>query len=269
MTPAQPMIPKITLSDLQIQKLIADTGYGVAPEKVELLIIGNESGTNGEKSESDFIENRIGANVVIAKGKKPTPVSPMLQFVNRLRLFISEEPSDKWFNKKADTDPEDYKRIVSKDFLGDNVHLMDIRPFPRATEANWNYANISCEDYLKAFDVFNIHAPWPLGDYVSNRQKVLKNKIEEFANLKYIVAPGAPGMKINFLKMTFPQIAFEEKTGNSIIKTKKGEKRNTYYLATSTIGSRKVKIVVSNFFNNQNGIRLSGLNEVSQLLLTD
>ena len=237
-------------------------GYGAgtyAPDKVEILFIGNESGTAG-RSVQDYIERltypekyKSEANIDSEKESSPQRRSPMLQYMNRLRLY-SIDLNPQWLKPKSEMESDLYDRVINESWCaGNTVHLLDIRPLPRPTEDKWPYVNIDQKLYLRAFNRFDSEGSNPYTDWVRIRKTHLQKKIETFTTIKCIIGAGNPNMKMKFLKELFPQVQFD-----SII----GQSGNKFLVGTHDKG---FKIIVCKFLNHQNGIGYSGLNDLAQI----
>lgn len=261
----------IPLNPETIELLLSHTGYGIGnlqPQNVEIVFIGNESGTAGKTIE-EYIDRLLNpdkykneANLV-----SPQKRSTMLQFMNRLRLY-SNDFDPKWFLSKSNLKKDDYERILIESCLDEsingnsNIHLLDIRPLPRPTEASsLNYEELNrkfnSKLYLKAFNTFKEDINNPYNDWVVQRKKHLIQKINQFSNLKYIIAAGHVGMKMSFLKELFPEISFDEKIGQS---------GKTFFASSIVFNEKKIKVCASHFLSHQNGIGFSGLKDLGEIV---
>ena len=90
--------------------------------------------------------------------------------------------------------------------------------------------------------------------------------ITRLPNLKLILAPGAPQMKMRFLKKVFPELHIKEIQGQTSRRVKGKEIKNTFYSAAIIRNGEPIQLFISNFFNNQNGIGLDGLKELAGLI---
>jgi len=257
----------ISLNTKTLELLLSHTGYGIGnsvPQKVEIVFIGNESGTAGKTTE-EYIDRLLNPDKIKEElvSTSPQKRSPMLQFMNRLRLYsIDFDP--KWFLSKSNLKKEDYERILNESCLDEstdgntNIHLLDIRPLPRPTESSiLNYEKLNSKLYLSAFNSFNKDDNNPYNDWVIQRKKHLIQKINEFSNLKYIIAAGNIGMKISFLKELFPEISFDEKVGQS---------GKTFFKSSFVLNEKKIVVCACNFLSHQNGIGFNGLKDLAEIV---
>lgn len=233
-------------------------GYGIGnetPAKVKTLIIGNESGTGNALNVEEFIKH-IEGKEYLKKTETGSALlrSPFLQFSSRLVHALEDKPGQ-WFSPKDSCDV--WNLIQTESFFSDTAHLVDIRPLPRPTESVWPYENINQKNYLNGFNTFKSKDP-VIENLIQMKVMSLRNQIQSYPNLKYIIAPGAAQMKLKFLQLVFPQIDFQKET----IQTSR--KNMTYFLGTRD----KCKIVISPFFDSKNGIGYEGLESLYNLLTT-
>lgn len=250
------------LNDYQKTILLEHLGYGAgtdAPEKVEILFIGNESGTAG-RTVQDYIDRLTYPDkykTEFYSGDKndvsPQRRSPMLQYMNRLRLY-SQDHNPMWLRPKSEMSSNLYDRVINESWCtGETVHLLDIRPLPRPTEDKWPYVGIDQKLYLRAFNRFESEGVKPYSDWVRIRKTNLQKKIKEFTRLKCIIAAGNPNMKMNFIKGLFPQMRFDTITGSSGKEFSVGVHENQF------------KIIICKFLNHQNGIGYAGLQDLAEI----
>lgn len=257
----------IDLTPSLLDFLLSHSGYGIGnehPNQVKTIVIGNESGTGGNETE-DYVYrlfNHISDEPSSSKAKSPQRKSTFLQFINRLRLY-SEAKDVKWFSYKHELSSIDYERIVGESCLSNsekhstNFHLLDIRPLPRPREnSRLPYDGLDCKKYLKAFNTFDVnHTTY--GSWVEKRKEKLLSKIDSFDSLTTIIAAGNISMKMAFLSGLYPEVQFTLHTLSS---------GKPCYIAEVTSKNRKIKLIATQFFDNQNGIKLQGLKEVAELI---
>lgn len=257
----------VTLNSKTLELLLSHTGYGIGnlhPENVEIIFIGNESGTAGKTTE-EYIDRLINPDKYKDETNSSSPQrrSTMLQFMNRLRLY-SNDFDPKWFLSKSNLNKEDYERILNESCLdisiksNNNIHLLDIRPLPRPTEASiLNYDGLNSKLYLSAFNSIKFDVDTPYHNWVIERRTHLIEKINQFSNVKYIIAAGNVGMKMSFLKVLFPEISYETIVGQS---------GKTFFRSDVVLNENKIKICACNFLSHQNGIGFNGLKDLAEIL---
>ncbi len=257
----------IDLTPSLLDLLLSHNGYGIGnehPNQVKTIVIGNESGTGGRETE-DYVNrlfNHISDEPSSIKDKSPQRKSPFLQFINRLRLY-SEAKDAKWFSYKHELSSSDYERILGESCLSNsethstNFHLLDIRPLPRPRENSpLPYDGLDPQKYLKAFNTFDVnHTTY--GSWVEKRREKLLAKIDSFDSLSTIIAAGNISMKMAFISGLYPEVQFTLHTLSS---------GKPCYIAEVTSKNKKIKLIVTQFFDNQNGIKLQGLKEVAELI---
>lgn len=257
----------IDLTPSLLDLLLSHNGYGIGnehPNQVKTIVIGNESGTGGRDTE-EYVHrlfNKVSDEPSSFKAKSPQRKSTFLQFINRLRLY-SEAKDVKWFSYKHELSASDYERILGESCLSNsethstNFHLLDIRPLPRPRENSpLPYAGIDAKLYLKAFNSFDAkHTTY--GSWVEKRREKLLAKIDSFDSLTTIIAAGNISMKMAFLIGLYPEAQF---TLHNLSSGK------PCYIAEVTSKNRKIKLVATQFFDNQNGIKLQGLKEIAELI---
>ena len=233
-----------------LDNLLCHIGYGVGesdPNLVELLIVGNESGTGG-LTLIDFLNGyHVSKDEPADASKDATRTSPFLQYIKRFSLYM-QDGNEKWFNSKRTFNPvEDFGKIT-QDWCGRNTHLIDIRPLPRTNESQWPYEvfNINKALYIDAFNTFNANAASPYGEWVKRRKSHLNQQLASYPNLKYIIAPGAIYMKKNFLENCFP---FDRPFTKIDFINNRGKKKE-FMVNHFTLNGREVKVCICSFFNH-------------------
>lgn len=267
----------VLLNEEILTCLLAHSGHGVGnvdPSSVEILIIGNESGTGGYKNDvQGYIRDQLNPenNHISSASEQPVKIrSRFLQFIKRLSLY-SNDKDIKWFGLKSELG-HDWNQIVEH-WCGNNVHLVDIRPLPRPNETWWDYdSSIIKQDYLKAFNAFDENYLAPYGDWVKRRKTALFDQLNSYPNLKYIIAPGRVDMKMKFITQWFGlQQPFERIV---IPKSNKPNEVNCFYrysLGPNTHSLRNnhsIQIGICAFFDDYSGIGVEGLKHLAMDVLS-
>lgn len=118
------------------------------------------------------------------------------------------------------------------------------------------YDGLDPKKYLKAFNTFDVnHTTY--GSWVEKRREKLLAKIDSFDSLTTIIAAGNISMKMAFLCGLYPEAQFALHTLSS---------GKPCFIAEVTSKNRKIKLIATQFFDNQNGIKLQGLKEVAELI---
>jgi hypothetical protein len=243
-------MPKTDINDAALEKLLSHIGYGAGesdPNLVEVLIIGNESGTGGQ-SLDDFLNSTHVAKLETSNDSKDaTKTSPFLQYIKRLSLYM-QDGKEVWFKSKRNFESTEDFSLITQDWCGSNTHLIDIRPLPRTNESQWPYEafNIDKVQYLDAFNTFNVNATAPYGEWVMRRKTHLNQQLASYPNLKYIIAPGAQFMKKTFLENCFP---FDKPFTSMEYVNPRGKKKD-FFVNHFTLNGKKVKVCTCSFFNH-------------------
>jgi hypothetical protein len=244
------------ISSEQLKTLMKHRGYGVGEEdsnKVQTLIIGNESGIGSASNVEEFIKDLEGKEFIKKGNSEHVRIhSPFLQFISRIVRAL-EKKSGKWFAAKDQCDV--WEDIVNNHFYSETAQLVDFRPLPRPYESMWPYENIHERNYLNGFKNLKSKDEF-VQELISQKVLAIQEQIRSCKNLKYIIAPGAATMKKKFLELVFPEMKFVA------IEVKTSRKTMTYFVGETA----KIKVVVCPFFDSKNGIGYEGLERVFELL---
>jgi len=252
---------KTILTESQIDALCHHPGYGIgseANEKVRHIIIGNESGIGNADSIEEFLQSHLeeSKEIVEIDHQKKRINSPFLHFISRITSALEYKPGN-WFAPKDQCDV--YEQIVFESFYSESTHLVDIRPLPRPNESVWPYEGIDEKFYLQGFRNMK-SKDVPIQNLIDRKVEALQKQISSYPNLEVIIAPGAARMKKKFLENVFPRIQFETHSIETPIR------KLTYLSAEHYIDGRKVKIIVTAFFDSKNGIGYEGLRQLFELI---
>ena len=252
---------RINLTESQIVALCHHRGYGIgtkSAEKVKQLIIGNESGIGNANSIDEFLQDHLGESEEIIEEMQPQKRinSPFLHFISRITRAL-ENKQGNWFAPKDQCDV--YDQIVYESFYSESTHLVDIRPLPRPNESVWPYEGIDEKLYLQGFRKMSSKDE-AIQNLITKKIEALREQILFYKNLEVIIAPGAATMKRKFLENLFPGIQFETHTIETQIR------KLTYFSAIQIIEGRRVKIMITAFFDSKNGIGYEGLRRLYELI---
>jgi hypothetical protein len=252
---------KSKLTESQIDALCHHPGYGIgslSAQKVKQIIIGNESGIGNADSIEEFLQSHLGESTEIVEVRQPKRInSPFLHFISRITRAL-ENKQGNWFAPKDQCDV--YDQIVYESFYSESTHLVDIRPLPRPNESVWPYEGIDEKLYLQGFRKMSSKDE-AIQNLITKKIEALREQISFYKNLEVIIAPGAAPMKKKFLENLFPGIQFETHSIETTIR------KLTYLSAEYYIDGRKVKIVVTAFFDSKNGIGYEGLRQLFELII--
>ncbi len=246
----------MNISSEQLKTLLNHRGYGVGeqdPDKVQTLIIGNESGIGNASNVEEYLKHLEGKDFIKKRNSEHGRIhSPFLQFISRIVQAL-ENKSGKWFAAKYQCDV--WEEIVNNHFYSETAQLVDVRPLPRPNESVWPFENIQEGKYLNGFNNLQSKDEF-VQELINQKVYAIQEQIRSYKNLKHIIAPGAATMKKKFLELVFPEMKF------SAIEVKTSKKTMTYYLGETG----KIKIIVCPFFDSKNGIGYEGLERVFELL---
>jgi alpha-L-arabinofuranosidase len=239
----------MNISSEQLKTLMNHRGYGVGnedPDKVRILIVGNESGIGNASNVEEFIKDLEGKAFLKKRNSENGRIhSLFLQFTSRIVRAL-EGKSGNWFAPKDQCDV--WEEIVNNHFYSETAQLVDIRPLPRPNESMWPYKNIQERNYLNGFKNLKSKDEF-VQKLINQKVQSIQEQIRSYKNLKYIIAPGAASMKKKFLELVFPEMQF---TG---IEIKTSKKTMIYHICEN----QKIKILVCPFFDSKNGIGYEGL----------
>jgi hypothetical protein len=231
-------------------------GYGVGEEdsnKVQTLIIGNESGIGNASNVEEFIKHLEGKEFIHKSNSEHGRIhSTFLQFISRIVRALEGKPG-KWYAPKDLCDV--WEEIQKRHFYSETAQLVDIRPLPRPNESVWPYENIHERNYLNGFKNLKSKDEF-VQELINQKVHSIQEQIRSYKNLRFIIAPGAATMKKKFLELVFPDMKF------TAVEVRTSRKTMTYYVGDSG----KIKIIVCPFFDSKNGIGYEGLERVFELL---
>jgi len=216
-----------------------------------LIFFGNEPGT----SEGDIIHTikslqedehtDLGSGFLLNEGYSKPTRSEFVNFMSKLYLACK----DKDINWLYDLSPEYNKKLINHNNLPlseKDMCLLNLRPIPRATEDTWEYSGIDVKGYHR---LWNFH----LKGHYSDPEQQLRLKTFEVVFKKrtgLVIGIGDKANKRKFFEKIYPDIQF----------IKSDLPTHTIYFDT------KYKIVLSDYFNSRNGIKMSGLRELYEFL---
>ena len=232
-------------------------GYGVL-NKPLICFFGNESGT-GQQTVDNYIpkfikdlntwetiqfkEDKI--NGFVLKHIYDLPVSSIfLQFIARLMLAI-EYKDDKWFGSLSGSGIAFVNNYIVNRFNRENTCVFNLRPLPRPNQKiAWPYLNINETNYNSNYNFINKNSK--TDEFKEIRMNAFKNGFKQIKGT-LIIGVGNKTNKRAFFQTLYPTIQFKELILN--------DKLEIYY-------SKECKIILSNYFDNISGIKLSGLREM-------
>jgi hypothetical protein len=182
--------------------------------------------------------------------------SIFIQFISRLILAL-ESNNDKWFNKLSIEDKLILNYYIEKRLNREDECIINLRPLPRSTERVWPYDNISQKDYIKTYNFLlknglseslRIHCDQKstLVNHLGFTRTEILQKLFKNLDNKILIGIGDKRNKRKFIESIYPDIIFKE--------------QNKMFI------SHKPKIILSDYFDNKNGIGLEGLHNVFKII---
>lgn len=226
---------------------------GQGKHDASLVFFGNEPGTSGLgildtiKYLKTAKNKPIGNGFLIHESYSHPTSSDFARFISRLCLGL-ENKDDRWFGELSQTGNVAINQHIMKPISEKNICLINLRPLPRPTQDTWVYSNINKKDYQRKWN-FTLK-----GHYSDNFKDERLQILKSFFKLRgdsLIIGVGDKENKRAFLEKLFPN------------------KFHTAQLDNHTIYFEpKLKIILSNYFNNRNGIKLKGLKDLYNFIVS-
>ncbi|WP_396128541.1 hypothetical protein [Exiguobacterium mexicanum] len=202
------------------------------------------------------------------------PFSPMLNLQARLLLAL-EQPERQWFSPNGQLGKNELVAIQQREnTLYDRKNkvkaaLLDWRPLPRRNSNVWHY-EFDRAQYLNAFELkksylnqldkteqtLSLESDDLYLAMLQQRMKVIRNVIDHF-NFRLLISPGAQDEKERLFNELFKDqsIKFEQ------LYLPNGKR---YKKAVVHSGGRELTILITYFFNHQNGLSYEGIEQLYQ-----
>lgn len=244
---------------------ILNTYLGQGRPDASLVFFGNEPGTAalGVEDTIKYLEKAERINIfgrkleeveksdnlgyfIETSYSKPT-TSEFVRFISRLTLAIKHK------------DPRFLGELTSKGTVAINEHickpnsekdicLVNLRPLPRPTQDTWEYPNINRKEYNKSF---NYTLKRHRSDYIDCFRVDSLHKFFRKTNA-VIIGVGEKNNKRAFFEKQYPFPEFHTAELDTI----------------KVFFNIEHKIVLADYFNSRNGIKLQGLQELYNFLLS-
>lgn len=293
------------LSAEEYQKLNAFVGYGDIPN-ASIIFLGNEEGLAGSNvrtgvkarlemfgGDPDYYINRedwtqgyfeLGINSYkktkeYLEGAGEPDIErknsiPILEFQTRLIHYL-QDTNDKWFRSRTEDDRT--FEIVKNYYLNHTLYseidsfktaLLDLRPLPRHTQDQrgdlWPYPSINEKDYYRAF-----HFTRPIKPKFTNSQTYRMDRVRVLKNA--ICASKAPliigiGDRNNKKHFILDYLLDEKENVKIEERPLTKEKIEVCIMKNACIGNIQRTIILSDFFNHWDGIKLKGLQILATII---
>lgn len=233
-------------------------GQGYHDKKI--IVLGNEPGLSGVNDLPDMIQKirngrvtkgyEIGKLVPFQLSESfthPTN-SEFARFGSRLELAITYK-DDRFLGELSQQGKVAINNHIFKPISEKNSSLLNLRPLPRPTQDTWIYSNINRKEYNKEWNFgLKRHSMTPEGkERIEGIKRFIMNKNPD----SILLGVGEKENKKHFIKKLFP---LEDPILINL------DSHSIYYYPNK-------KIVLSDYFNSRNGIKLQGLRELYNFLL--
>jgi len=218
-----------------------------------LVFFGNEPGTSGlgVKDTIKHLEtcpkSPVSTGFLIGESYAHPTTSDFARYISRLCLGL-EHKDKRWFGELSPSGTAAVNDAIMKTQDKRTHTLINLRPLPRPTQDTWEYSNINKKDYLRKWNFM-------LKGHYSDLEKEERLKIFRcfFAQRTGIViGVGEKENKKAFFKAIYPPLEFSKADLDT----------HTIYFNTH------YRIILSDYFNNRNGIKLQGLLELYNFITT-
>ncbi len=248
----------IDISEEDKNLLYRYIGQGSPDSK--LIIFGNEPGLAGSSVNKTIecvknlahepawrVSDEPTSEFMIKESYINPTTSEFARFSARLKLAIDYKDS-RWVKELSKSGIAAINQHICTPINEKSMALINLRPLPRHTQDDWVYSNVGRKDYLREWN-FLLKRPVNRSLQTLKRQQALKEFILSSDRHVSSLIIGV-GEKEN--KKAFIEKMIGEKS--SFIKVDL-ESHSIYY-------NSELKIILSGYFNNRNGIKLKGLQEL-------
>lgn len=244
---------------------ILNTYLGQGRPDASLVFFGNEPGTTGlgvedtikylEKAERinifgrkiEEVEKSDNLGYLIETSYSKPTTSEFARFISRLTLAIEHKDS-RFLGELSTQGSVAINEHVCRPNSEKDICLVNLRPLPRPTQDTWDYPNINKKEYNKSF---NYTLKRHCSDYIDCFRVDALLKFFMATNA-VIIGVGEKDNKRAFFEKQYPFPKFY----NINLDT-----HSIYYAPDH-------KIILSDYFNSRNGIKLQGLQELYNFLIS-
>ena len=232
---------------------ILNTYLGQGRLDASLVFFGNEPGTSGSgvKDTIEYLKEAEKFNIsngYLIETTYSTPISSeFTRFISRLTLALKNKEL-RFLGELSQPGKVKINEHVCKPNVEKDICLVNLRPLPRPTQDTWDYPNINKKGYLKSFNyTLKRHS----SDYIDCfRADALQKFFHRTDAL--IIGVGEKKNKRAFFEKQYPFVKFH--TANL--------DHTTIYF------NLKEKIILCDYFNTRNGVKLSGLTDIYNFIIS-
>ena len=184
---------------------------------------------------------KIGSGFLLNESYSKPTSSDFVIFTTRLYLALQNK-DDKWVEDLNTLDKIEINKYINMDVQEKDVCLVNLRPLPRPTQDTWVYPDIDVKGYNRLWNFM-------LKKHHSDSSKelrlsVFKNFFDTRTGL--VIGIGEKENKKKFFETIYPNIIFHKSRLDN----------HTIYFSPDH------KIILSDYFNNRNGIKVAGLKDL-------
>jgi hypothetical protein len=218
-----------------------------------LVFFGIEPGTSGAGWEEtlQFLKEEphhtIGKGFLLKESYSNPTASDFVTFMMRLYLGLKNKDT-RWFEDLPTLAKVEINKYGNIPVQEKDICLVNLRPLPRPSQDTWVYPDIDVKGYNRLWNfMLKRHYSDPNKEM---RLEVLKKFFDERTGL--VIGIGEKDNKRRFFETLYPDIIFYQADLDT---------HNIYF-------SIKHKIILSNYFNNRNGIKIIGLKDLYNFIVT-
>lgn len=189
---------------------------------------------------------KCGDGFTIDEAYSHPTTSDSARFISRLTLAIKHKDS-RWVNNLSNLGNISINKHIFESNNNKDICLINLRPLPYHTRDTWVYSNINIKEYNKTWN-FTLKRQ-VIDELKTNRISYFKSFFEY--SLGLIIGVGDKENKKKVLEQIYPKIKFEE---IDLITHK------VYF-------SKDHAVILSDHFNNRNGIKLEGLRHLYNFII--
>jgi len=187
----------------------------------------------------------IGSGFLLKESYSKPTSSDFVIFTTMLYLALKNK-DDKWVKDLDTLEKVEINKYINMSVQEKDVCLVNLRPLPRPTQDTWVYPDIDVKGYNR---LWNFMLKGHHSDSSKEvRLSVFKQFFDERTGL--VIGIGEKENKKKFFETIYPDIIFHK----SILDN------HTIYFDPIR------KIILSDYFNNRNGIKVAGLNDLYKFI---